>query len=102
MPPEHIGTGFAPYPPDDGSDTDSGRKSAGEPAIPSAFEVPPYALPVCVCLRFAPERGGTHFVVQVIELATGHVLDELPPRRLAELPAVLGHTMRWVLGPRRT
>jgi hypothetical protein len=24
------------------------------------------------------------------------VLDELPPCRIAELPAVLGHTTRWV------
>jgi hypothetical protein len=97
VPPHHFGTAFAPYPPDDGDGSDSGKESAGQPSIPSVFEVPPYAAPVCLCLRFLPENGGTHFSVQVLDLATGCVLDELPPQRLDELPAVLGHTLRWVV-----
>ncbi|MFW6161398.1 MAG: hypothetical protein ACODAJ_01435 [Planctomycetota bacterium] len=96
VPAEHIGTGFAPYPPDEGRDADSGKAGAGEPALLSAFEVPPYAAPACLCLRFLPYRRGTRFTIQILDLATGSVLDELAPRELAELPRVLGDTARWV------
>ena len=96
MPPETLGTEFAPQQPDEGSDANLGKKGAGTPAISSGSEIPPYAAPVSVCLRFVPDRLGTHFSVQIIDLATGHVLDEHPPQQLAELPAALAHVRRWV------
>ena len=93
---EGTGTGFAPYPPDEGAKPDSGKKGAGEAAIRSACEVPPYAAPACLCLRFLPDRRGTRFTIQILDLATGHVLDDQAPRPLAELPAALARVSRWV------
>ena len=93
---DSAGTGFAPFPPDEGAATGSGKKGAPDPAISSACEVPPYAAPVCLCLRFMPHRRGTHFSVHILDLATGHVLDEQPSRAIAELPAALAETTRWV------
>jgi hypothetical protein len=51
---------------------------------------------VCLCLRFLPERRGARFYVQILDLATGHVLDEETPRDIAELPSVLERTTHWV------
>ena len=99
MPPEPHGTEFAPHHPDEGSDADLGKKGAGDPAVSSVSEIPPYAAPVSLCLRFLPNRPGTHFCVQILDLATGGVLDELPARRLGELPTVLRQTTRWVFAP---
>jgi hypothetical protein len=57
--------------------------------------VPHYAAPVSFCLRVLPERRGTRFTIQILDVATGRVLDEQPPQRLAELPALLDHIARW-------
>ena len=65
---DSAGTGFAPFPPDEGAATGSGKKGAPDPAISSACEVPPYAAPVCLCLRFMPHRRGTHFSVHILDL----------------------------------
>ena len=91
------GTGFAPLPPDDGAEPETGKNGARETAIPSACEVPPYAAPLCLCLRFLPRRRGTRFVLQILDLATGRVLDEEAPRDLAKLPAALDRTTRWIV-----
>lgn len=99
MSPQSTGTGFAPDPPDDGFEPGIGKKGASRRVIPSDGEVPLYAAPVALCLRFLPARWGTQFVVQVVDLATGHVLDEAAPRALAELPRALAETIRWVFCP---
>ena len=96
MSPETHGTGFAPYPPDEGAGADSGKKGAGGPAIPSVFEVPAHAAPACLCLRFLPHWRGNQFQIQIVDLETGTVLEESAPRAFAELPALLAQTRRWV------
>jgi hypothetical protein len=80
-----------------GADAQSGNGRAGRAETPSASAVPAFAPSVFFCACFLPDRRGTHFYVQIIDLTTGHILDELPSRRLAELPAVLGQVVR---GPR--
>ncbi len=92
---DHTGTGFAPEPLGHGAYAGSGKKGAGEAVIRSACEVPRYAAPVSLCLRVLPERRGTRFTIQILDLATGHVLDERAPQRLAELPATLARLSRW-------
>jgi len=93
---EAAGTGFAPPPPDPRADAQSGKNGAGRQAVPSACEVPRYAAPVSLCLRVVPDRDGTHFVVQILDVATGDVVDEQPQQPLAELPAALAAVSRWV------
>jgi hypothetical protein len=78
------------------SDADSGKKRASEAANRSASGPPLYAVPVCYCLRFVPDRRRTHFYVQIVDLGTGQVLEESPRRQLAELPVVLGKMSSWV------
>ncbi|MFP4055865.1 MAG: hypothetical protein ACLF0G_03230 [Candidatus Brocadiia bacterium] len=38
--------------------------------------------------------------MQFVHLSTGAIIEELPPRRLGELPAVLLETARWAPPPR--
>ena len=64
--------------------------------IPSALEIPSHAEPLWPCLCFLPHRGGTRFSVQIIDLATGDVLEGLPPQEICELPGVLDEMARWV------
>ena len=99
MSPEPTGTGFAPDSPDDGFEPETGKTGASRRAIPSASEVPLYAAPVCLCLRFLPACWGTQFVIQVVDLATGHVLDEGLPLDLGELPRAFVETTRWLFCP---
>jgi hypothetical protein len=90
------GTGFAPLQPDGWKPAGSGKKDSGERAICSENGVPLYAAPICLCLCFLPERGGTHFTAQVIDLRSGGILDEFASQRLADLPGVLMKLTRWV------
>jgi len=82
--------------PDQGAEADSGKGRAGDPAFRSAPEVPLYAEPGRFCLRFLPERHGTRFCVQILDVRTGDILDEQPPQDLAELPAVMAQMASWV------
>ena len=90
------GTGFAALPADLDGHAGSGNNGAGDRVISSGGEVPHHAVPLCLCLRVLPVRRGTQFTVQILDLATGHVLDEQPPQRLGELPEVLASVSRWV------
>jgi len=99
VPSDPRGTEFAPQQPDEAADAVCGKKGADDLAVSSDSEIPPYAAPVSLCLRFLPDRPNTHFCVQILDLATGGVLDELPAQPLDALPAVLRQTTRWVFHP---